>query len=122
MSKTTATVATPKTPKSTKPSANGKTPKSELRKPQVAVLRTLAKVGKPMTRKQISEKSSVDQSSLSGYIGSYDPTRRQKDDAARFTSLISYGYVKVEQHDVEGRDVVLHEITAKGRKAIEAIK
>lgn len=107
--KKTAAVATP--------AVAGAKKKDGLRKPQIRVLECLAKAQTPITRKQIAEQASVDNSSLSGYIGAFDTALREADDKAKgWKSLISLGYVKVGVDEELG---MVHSISATGRKALE---
>ncbi len=89
--------------------------KDGLRKPQVRILKALAKSGKPLTRAQIAEKASCDVAGMVEWIGSADPEVRTANDKKHFPSLVSLGLVKQEQHDVDGRDVVVYAVTAKGK-------
>lgn len=92
----------------------------ELRKPMVRILACLAKARSPMARKEISEKAPCDLPFLTNYLGNYDSEQRAANEEKRgFKSLLTLGYVKQEQHDVDGRDVMMYEITANGRKALE---
>lgn len=93
-----------------------------MRKPQIRVLKALRRVTKPLTRAEISERGEVDLAMLTEYIGSHDDAIRAKNDKAVMPSLRTLGFVKAEQHDIDGRDVVVHTITASGRKALDAIK
>lgn len=93
--------------------------KPGLRKPQYRILKCLAKSPKPLTRAQIAEKAPVDQAACVEYIGSHDGDIRKANDAKHFPSLVSLGLVKHEQHDVDGRDVVVYMITAKGKAVSE---
>lgn len=92
-----------------------------LRKPQVKVILTLAKAGKPLTRAQIAKAGGIDAAGLTEWVGSADKNTREANDAKHFPSLISLGYVKVEQQDVDGRDVMVHSLSANGRKAAEKL-
>ena len=119
--KTTTRKRTPakKAEPKTSPQAEPKTPakKEGLRKPQLRVLATLAKVKTLLSRKEVSEKAKVDKASLTEYLGSADEETRLANDAKHFKSLVSYGYVKQEVYVVEDREVVHYKITAAGRKA-----
>ena len=89
-----------------------------LRKPQVRILQALdASRGNPLTRPQIAAKARVDYASLTEYIGAHDDVVRIKNDELYMPSLRSLKLVKVEQHDVDGKDTVVHTITAAGVKA-----
>ena len=91
---------------------------SGLRKPQVTILEYLAKQKKARTRKEISDGADVDYAMLNSYIGAHNPDVRKANDAKNFKSLRTLGYVKVDEEDRDGRDTIVHTITAKGRKAI----
>lgn len=105
--------------KSGKPSKNGAETrrKDGLRGPQVRVLQALAK-GKNMTRPQITEKSGVDQATLTEYIGSSDDETRLKNDAKHFPSLVTLKLVKAAVPE-EGTRAECYNITALGLKALE---
>ncbi len=90
-----------------------------LRKPQIRLLEALKKAGKPLSRAQAAEKAEVDQAACVEYIGSSNPEIRKSNDAKHFPSLISLGLVKHEQHDIDGKDVVVYSITAKGKEKLE---
>jgi len=106
--KTTKTVAK-KTVKTAAKKSNG------LRKPQLRILQALLK-GKSLTRQQLAAKAPVDAAATTEYIGSLDPSTREANDKKHFPSLISLKALKVEQHDVNGKDVIVFAITAAGKK------
>lgn len=120
-----------KTAKSKKPAAKkaakGKKPtkkaerkprekKEGLRKVQVAVLRVLAKAGKPMTKKAVAEKAETDPSKMGVYIGPREGESQHTSETWNFPGLYELGFVRIEKH--EGEPAVCS-ITAKGRKALE---
>lgn len=121
----------PKAKKPAKKAAKGKKPtkkaerkprekKEGLNKPQIRVLQCLAKAGKPLTRAQISEKAPVDLAFCTTYIGSSDEAKRLANEAKRgTTSLLTYKYVRVEQHEGQPDTYV---ITSAGRSALEKAK
>lgn len=96
----------------TKSPANG-----DLRKPQLAILAALAKSNKPLTRKEVSEKSGVDPTKIGDYT---DRPEQKKDTASRwpFPDLVTLKYVRADSVEKDGRDVRAYTITAAGRKAI----
>ena len=105
-----------------KPTRKTPTKKKEdttLRRPQVRILAALAKDKRAMTRQQLADKASVDYAGCVEYLGSYDPTKRKANDKKHFPSLVSLGHVKAEQHDVDGRVVVVYSITPKGKTALK---
>jgi hypothetical protein len=89
--------------------------KSVLSKPQIRILQCLAK-GKALSRKQISEKAPVDNALCTSYIGAIDPEILARPEHA--FSLINRKFVRAEQHDVDGKDVILYTITASGKVAL----
>lgn len=129
MSETTATAevaeanAVPKAKKprkaaTKKPAPSGpanRSVKTGLRKPQVRILKALAKASKPLTRAAIAEKASVDAAGCVEWIGSADEATRKTNDAKHFPSLVTLGLLRQERHDADGRDVVLYTVTAKGK-------
>lgn len=119
--KTPAKPAPKKAPAKAAPkaSANGKHDKGGLRKPQVVVLKTLAKATKPLTRVEIATKGNTDQAFLSTWIGSSDPAVRKANEAKRgVKGLLTLGYVKDSREEGEP---VKYTITAAGRKAVAAL-
>ena len=98
----------------TKKTANAKS--NGLRKPQLRILQALVTSRKALTRQQIAAKAPVDAAATTEYIGSLDPQTREANDLKHFPSLISLKALKVEQHDVKGKDVIVFSITAKGKK------
>lgn len=115
---------------SSEPAVNGTEPASsgprgprakapdELRSAQVRVLQFLSQGGM-FTRKQIAEGAKVDQPFLSTWIGSPDDATRAANDAKRgVKSLITSGYVKWDEHDVDGRNATVYSITQRGRQAL----
>lgn len=115
------TVETPKakTPKgkksakvAPKASANGHV-KSDLRKPQLRILKALEKKS-PMSRVDISKKAPVDVAACVEYIGSHDDAVRKANDKKHFPSLITLGYVRFANSEDEAAQA--YELTANGRK------
>lgn len=115
---TTETPVTKKAPTPRKKAEKKDKPKSELRAPQIRILKAL-KGGKTLTRAQIASKAPVDVATCVEYLGSPDPAIREKNDKKHFPSLVSLGLVRQEQHDIDNRDVMMYSITAKGTKALE---
>jgi hypothetical protein len=91
------------------PAQNGADP-NRLGKPFRAVLECLMKG--PKTRSQISEATGI-HSGFTSLLGHMDPDRREPQ------SLTARKFIKPEQHDIDGKDVVLYSITATGKKAME---
>lgn len=100
--------------KAAKKAATPRAKKDGLRKPQIRVLKLLAKKD-GLDRNQISEKAPVDLATCVEYIGSHDPDIRAANDTKHFPSLISLGLVKAQMHDVKGKNVIQYFITAKGK-------
>ena len=94
--------------------------KDGLRKPQVRIIKAMAKTSKALTRKEVASKSKVDQASLVEYLGSPDAAKRVANDKKHFKSLISLKFVKQEEYDIDGRNTILYSITAAGKKAAAA--
>ncbi len=88
-----------------------------LRKPQVAVLKALKKAGRPITRAAMKEKSGgVD---ISGMVGCQDAKQRKENDKKlNVRSLLSLGYVRYTELDIDGSRETVYEITAAGKKAL----
>ena len=91
-----------------------KTPRTE-KVPGIGVahLKVLQLLGKskPLTRKEISEKTGI-KSGFTGILGHLEAYKREPQ------SLSAKGLIKIEMHDVDGKDVVLHTVTAAGRKLL----
>ena len=84
-----------------------------LRKPQIAILELLSKSSSGLSRADISEKVS---GNMSEHLGSV----RESAKPNMYTkSLMEWGYVKAEQVDEDGKDVVVYVITASGNKALQ---
>lgn len=84
-----------------------------LRNPQIELLTALSKSKTgSLNRKQLAEKCPG--VGLSEHLGSIygEPNKYT-------VSLIEHKYVKQEQHDVDGKDVMIYTITASGKKALE---
>jgi hypothetical protein len=92
--------------------------KDGLRKPQVRVLKALGKSKKPLSRAAVADKAPVDRACCVEYIGSPDADVRKRNDKKKFPSLVTLGLVKQEQHDIDGKDTIVHSLTSKGRKAL----
>lgn len=88
--------------------------KTGLRKRQVEILAILSD---GVTRSRAELDAHFQNGNTSDYLGRDNPERRARDDM-NFPSLVTLGHVKAEQHDVEGKDVMLFSITASGRKAL----
>lgn len=120
----TTTTTEPKAKKASKPKAKPAPAKNEnkLRKPQAAILGVLAKAKGPMTRQAISDRAGYS-SSVGVYaeIGWPDAKKRAKADKAH-PCLITLGWVREHDLDVDGRKELGIEITAAGRKALEKSK
>ena len=84
---------------------------NRLGKPQVLILQTLAKKD-GLTRTEISTKTGIN-SGFTSLLGHLDPAQREPQ------SLAARGFIKIEQHDRDGKNVILFSITASGRKALE---
>lgn len=123
--KKTATKAATGKKTATKKAATGeapaKKPKSELRKPQLRILQALQD-GSTLDRKAISLKAPVDVATCVEYLGSHDPEKRAKNDEKHFKSLITWGYVKLEKHDVDGKDTHVYSITPAGKKYLDSLE
>ena len=88
--------------------------KDGLRAGQVRILKALSKKDL-MGRVEIAQKAPVDVANCVELIGSHDEDKRAANDVKHYPSLITLGFVKPEQHDVNGKDTILYRITAKGK-------
>jgi hypothetical protein len=100
--------------------------KHKLTKTQVRVLETLKRVGKPMLRSALKEKTNVDFSTV---VGCQDDAMRTENEAKRgdgYKSLITLKFVKWEEIGVNGakddKKETVYSITPAGIKALEAAK
>lgn len=105
----TVEVAKVESPETTKP--KGRTKTQGLRKPQVRILRALAKHGS-LTRKELSGKAPVDNAFCTEYVGSASDEIRVKNDAKVFPSLVTLGFVNGTVDAERGR---IFTITKEGR-------
>jgi hypothetical protein len=94
------------------------TPK--LRKPQIRILKALAD-GRARTRQQIVKDASVERAWCTEYLGSSNGDIRTKNDALRFPSLLTLDLIRSETIDVSGKDVLVYEITSKGRRVVASL-
>lgn len=110
--------ATKKAKAAAKPSANGHS--DGLRKPQVRILKALSRNTRGLTRAQIAEKAEVPVA-MTDWVGPTDSKEINAcDKKYGFKSLLSLGLIKIEQDDVNGKDVFKFFITAKGAKTAAA--
>ena len=111
-----AKAATKKVPakKAAKKESAPRAKKDGLRAGQVRILKALVKKDL-MGRVEIAQKAPVDVANCVELIGSHDEDKRAANDVKHYPSLITLGFVKPEQHDVEGKDTILYRITAKGK-------
>jgi hypothetical protein len=91
--------------------------KSGLRPAQVKVLELLKK-GDALTRTQMY--SALETSAgLNGVLGYNDPERRARADQEGYPSLLTLGYIRIKEAEVDGRKTNVYEITPKGKAALE---
>lgn len=124
--------------KGLKPSANGKPAAREprarkegLRVPQIRVLQVLTKSKGPLSRSAISVKCGNKTTVVVGRaVGYSDPARRATFEQTKdgggspgspCPSLLTLGYVKERELDVEGVSETVLELTPKGAKAFQAL-
>lgn len=87
---------------------------------QGRVLDLLAKARGPVDRPTIAEKCAISDSYVGVWVGRNDEAQREESEAKwGYCSLITMGYVKNKQVDLDGKQVWVYEITASGKKAIE---
>lgn len=104
-----------KVKKSTKTTSNGYAKPDSLRRPQIAILQAISKSKNGLTRTEIS---SVVPGNLSEHLGS---TRANAKPNKYTTSLLEWKYVKAEQNDENGKDVIRYILTALGRKQLQKV-
>jgi hypothetical protein len=125
MAKTAKTVKNAKTTKKSVKTAktvkSDKAPRAKkegLRKPQIALLKFLAKAKKAFTRSILAEKAEVDVAGCCEWLGAVSEEKRLANDVKHFPSLISLGLVRfAPEEEVNGRAVPTYQITAKGTAA-----
>lgn len=112
-----AKVSKPKAAKKSaaKPESNKKL-RPEVLKPQLAILRALAKAKGPMNKSKIVKASGVHTNWVIEFIGSADPVR---DEVRGVKKLIPAGFVKAIELDIDGLKERCYEITSRGRKIVE---
>lgn len=115
MAKTTSTTT------SAAPKVNAAKAAKSMRGPQVRILAALAKSSKAMTRKQIAEKAPCDLAWCTEYVGSSDAEVRKSNDAKKFPSLVTLGFIKFAATE-DGTDGTAYAITDKGRKELTKAK
>jgi hypothetical protein len=93
--------------------------KSGLSKPQVRVLQALAKAGKALDRKQLSSKAEIDGTLIGNTVGYLDPEINAR--PVHANNLVNRKFVKIETHDIDGKDVTTFTITASGKAALAKI-
>jgi len=96
-----------------------KTERKPLRLPQIRILRYLAD-GRTATRREISEGAPVDLAWCTEWVGSEIDSVREKNDTkpGGFPSLVSLGAVVASKADVNGKDVGIYRISARGRRLL----
>ena len=102
------------------PSTNGKREKKDgLRPMQIRVLKLLSKSKHGLTRTAMYEKLEFTQNSgLNDVLGKNDPAIRAKTDKAKYPSLLSLKYIRLNPTDVDGKVENLYQITASGKAAL----
>lgn len=122
---TTATAKNTKNVKASKPETNGAEKQSTrdpnaLRKPQIRLLQAMAKAKGPLNAARLCELAGVDRAWVNEFTGKLDADKRaDADEKYNVKSLVTRGYAKVRQVDVEGKKETVWEITATGRKGLE---
>jgi len=93
-----------------------------LRKPQVRILKALAKHG-PLSRNPLASKAKVGPNQVVGLTGSATPEARKSIEAYHgYVSLITRGLVRDKVIDVDGVKERLFEVTAAGKKMAAKIE
>lgn len=93
--------------------------KEGLREPQIRILKALSKKG-GLTRAEVAKKAEVDPAFCTTWIGSLKEDLRTANEEKRgIKSLLGLKYVRPEQHDINGKDVVQYFITKAGTAAME---
>ena len=113
---------TPPTPKKKAAPEAPATEPTKLRQPQVRILAYLAKQKRASTRRQIADGSPVDSAWCTEHLGSDNDAVRLKNDALKFPSLVSLGYIVATPGDTDEQPVTTYTITNAGREALKAAK
>lgn len=110
-----------KAKKEAKPAKAEKAPKdkSGLSKPQVRILQALAKAGKALDRKQLASKADIDGTLIGNAAGYLDPEINAR--PVHANNLVNRKFVKIETHDIDGKDVTTFTITASGKAALAKV-
>lgn len=108
----TATKKAQKGAKNSKTPAQTEAKEKGLGAPAIRILTALSKAKGKMTRAEICEKGTIDPAWAKKWLGFKDGREGTHD-------LVKPGYIKVEQQEIDGRDVLTYSITAKGRQALE---
>lgn len=90
----------------------------KLRKPQIAILQVLPKRGW-LSRREIAKRADMQQNTLCPMLGSKDPDARAKAEIrGKCTSLLTLGYVQIDEVDVDGVIEIVYRITTTGQTAL----
>ena len=81
--------------------------------------RRLAKQKQPATRKQIAEGAPVDTAMCTEYLGSDNDAIRLKNDALRFPSLITLGYITATPGETDEQPATKYTPTDAGKEALK---
>ena len=96
---------------------------AKLKAPQIRVLKTLAEAKGSLNRRKIAERSDIDVMYLTECLGSLDPAQNEKTQLrTKFKTLIGWGFATAEKLDIDGVEETVHNITAKGREALEELQ
>lgn len=130
--KATKPTATKKTAGKAKPSQKKPATKAEAKKSakpeksskggptgrQIAVLKLLGK-GACLTRSKMYDSLGyANHSGLNDVLGKNDPAKRAEADK-KYPSLLTLGFIRMTEIDVDGRTEAAYEITGKGKQALE---
>jgi len=94
-----------------KASTNG-----ELRKGQVSILKALKGLKNGLTTKALATKAEINSTMIGNLAGYKNPEINSREVHAG--NLLNRKFVKMEVHDIKGKDVLHYVITASGAKAL----
>lgn len=99
-----------------------KTNGTELREPQIRILQCLARHKQPLTRKQIAEKAKIDPTKVGDYVDRPEGQSEETASRWKFSDLKTLKLVRVEVHDLNGKDTRTYTITPKGKTIVTTQK
>lgn len=98
----------------------------KLRKPQIRVLKALARARAPLSRAMLCERAEVDSAWIGDHVGKTDAVARTaREQLTGYPGLLTLGYCEVRETDLYGDGSVVetsYVITAAGREAAKHVE